>query len=90
MNGKVSASPSERTAIDEELEELVRALFNDDEIVLEDDAAWSEIPGWDSLAHVNLVVSVEETFGVEFDEEELGTFTTVGALKKGLEQQLVG
>jgi acyl carrier protein len=88
MNGKESVRLFERTAIDEELEELVRALFNDDEIDLEDDTAWSEIPGWDSLSHVNLVVSVEETFAVEFDEEELGTFTTVGALKKGLERRI--
>jgi acyl carrier protein len=88
MNGKEPVRLFERTAIDEELEELVRALFNDDEIELEDDIAWSEIPGWDSLSHVNLVLSVEETFEVEFDEEELGTFTTVGALKKGLERRI--
>lgn len=80
----------ERTAIDEQLEELVRALFNDDEIVLEDDVAWSEIPGWDSLAHVNLMFSVEETFRVEFDDDELGTFATVGDLKRGLERRIVG
>jgi acyl carrier protein len=81
-------SLSERTSIDEELNELVRALFNDDDIVLEDDTAWNEIPGWDSLAHVNLMLSVEETFGVEFDDEEVGTFATVGELKQALERRL--
>jgi acyl carrier protein len=81
-------SLSERMAIEERLEEVVRALFNDDEIVLEDDLVWSDVPGWDSLAHVNLVFSVEQTFGVEFDDEEVSTFVTVGDLKRALQRGL--
>jgi acyl carrier protein len=77
-------SLSDQTEIDERLEELVRGLFNDDAIVLRDDLVWRDIPGWDSLAHVNLIFSVEQTFGIEFDDEELGTFVTVGDLKKAL------
>jgi acyl carrier protein len=77
-------SLSEQAGIDERLEELVRGLFNDDEIVLADDLVWSDIPGWDSLAHVNLIFGVEQTFGVEFDDEELSTLATVGDLKRAL------
>jgi acyl carrier protein len=81
-------SLSEQMRIDEQLGELVRALFNDDEIVLENDLAWSDIPGWDSLAHVNLIFSVEQTFSLEFDDEELSTFVTVGDLKRALHSRL--
>jgi acyl carrier protein len=77
-------SLSEPAGIDERLEGLVRGLFNDDEIVLADDLVWSDVPGWDSLAHVNLIFSVEQTFGVEFDDEELSTLATVGDLKRAL------
>jgi acyl carrier protein len=81
-------SLSERMAIDEQLEELVRSLFNDDEIVLEDQLVWSDLPGWDSLAHVNLIFSVEQTFEIEFDDEELSTLMTVGDLKRALERRI--
>jgi acyl carrier protein len=81
-------SLSERMAIDEQLEELVRALFNDDEIVLKDHLVWSDLPGWDSLAHVNLIFSVEQTFEIEFDDEELSTLMTVGDLKRALERRI--
>jgi acyl carrier protein len=76
--------------IDERLEGIVRQLFNDDEIVLSDETTAADIPGWDSLANINLMFSIEQAFGVEFTEEELTGFETIGGLKRQLEAKMRG
>jgi acyl carrier protein len=74
--------------VHERLEEVLRTFFNDDEIVLTEDLTPAEVPGWDSLAHVNLMCSIEEAFGVQFSANELADFSTVGQLERTLERKL--
>jgi acyl carrier protein len=69
-------------ATHDRLEDIVRQLFNDDTIVLRDEMAWRDVPGWDSLAHVNLIFGVEQAFGIRFSDEELDDVRTVGDLKR--------
>jgi acyl carrier protein len=38
----------------------------------------SDVEGWDSFAHITIVVAVEEKYGVAFKTEELGQMTCVG------------
>ena len=37
-------------------------------------------PEWDSLRHVELIFSIEDEFGVRFDEDELMELTSLPAL----------
>lgn len=48
----------------------------------------SDVPGWDSLANVNIVFAVEEEFGVEFTEAELKSFGTIGEFAAGVDAAL--
>jgi len=38
------------------------------------------IENWDSMQHLNLVVALEERFGVQFDPEDIEQMTSVGAV----------
>ena len=76
--------------VHERLEEIMRNLFNDDDIVLTDDTTAADIPGWDSLAHVNLIFSVEKEFGTQFEDNEFTQFTNVGDLKRELARKGLG
>ena len=67
--------------LEERLEFVVRLLFNDESIVLTDETTAHDIPGWDSLANVNLMFAVEQEFGIQFSDEEFGQFANIGALK---------
>jgi acyl carrier protein len=69
----------------EQLEEIVRRLLKDDTIELSDDTVAADIPGWDSLAHVEFMLRVEEAFSVEFSHDQFGSFATVGELRRVLE-----
>jgi acyl carrier protein len=68
----------------EQLLELFRQVFNDDNLVLTDETTARDIPGWDSVAHINLMFSIEQTFGVRFNGNELAEFKNIGELKRFL------
>jgi len=38
------------------------------------------VPGWDSLAHINLIVAVEKAFRVSFTTKEVRGLANVGDL----------
>jgi len=76
------------TTLHDRLQEFIRTFFDQDELVLTDDLIPADVPGWDSIAHVNLVFSIEEEFRVQFSDSELETFSTVGALERTLRRKL--
>ena len=53
------------------------------------DASQDTIPGWDSLRQLNLVLALEQEFGVEIPDEEAGEITSYPLIKLVL-QELVG
>jgi acyl carrier protein len=38
------------------------------------------IPNWDSLQHMNLILALEEKFGVQFTDDQIVELVTVGAI----------
>ena len=74
--------------VHERLEELIRAFFNDDELRICDDLMPTDVAGWDSIAHVNLMFSIEEAFGFQFSDDELEGISTIGQLEQIIERRL--
>ena len=68
----------------DDLERLFRDVFENEEIALTDETTAADIEEWDSLGHVNLMFSIEERFGVQFEGNELAEFANVGELKEYL------
>jgi acyl carrier protein len=46
-----------------------------------------DIPQWDSLHHVQLIMEIEETFNIQFDLEELTQFENVGDIASAIERK---
>jgi acyl carrier protein len=69
------------------LEAVFRSVFNDDDLVLRDEMTAADVPGWDSVEHINLMFSLEDEFGVQFVGNELAELEDIGALKRFLEQR---
>ena len=69
------------------LEELFQTVLNDDELELRDDMATVDVPGWDSVAHINLMFSIEEAFGVQFAGNTFAEFKDIGELKQFIADQ---
>ena len=52
-------------------QEVFRQVFDDPEIVLRDEMTADDIPGWDSLTHINLMVATEKRFKIKFATAEI-------------------
>ena len=65
----------------EELERVFRDVFGNEEIVLSDETTAADIAEWDSLGNINLMFSLEEHFGVQFEGNQLAEFANVGELR---------
>lgn len=71
--------------VHEQLEEIFQSVLGDDTIALAPETTAADIPGWDSLAHINLMFSIEQAFGVQFVNNQFAEFENVGALIAFLE-----
>jgi acyl carrier protein len=52
------------------------------------DSSAETIKNWDSLHHLNLVLALEERFGLQFDVEELEQMKTIGEIAQLLHGKL--
>lgn len=57
---------------------LFHDVFDDDSIVLRPDMTADDVPEWDSLSHVTLVVAAEQAFGIKFRTAEIEELHNVG------------
>ena len=46
-----------------------------------------DIDAWDSMGHMNLIATLEEEFGVEFDFSEIVGLTCVGKIEHFLKEK---
>jgi acyl carrier protein len=62
------------------LTDVFHAVFGDDTIVLTPETTARDVEGWDSITHVQLVVAIEERFGVHFNTGETAGLKNVGQM----------
>jgi len=62
----------------QQLSEVFRDVFDDETITLQSETTAEDIDGWDSQAHVTLVVATEMRFGIKFRTAELESLHNVG------------
>ena len=68
----------DRPSIFEQLTEVFRDVFDDDELVIDATTTAQDVEGWNSLAHIRLVVSIEKAFKLRFSAAEIGRLKNVG------------
>jgi len=72
----------------DKLNEIFREVFDDDGISVSPTTTANDVDGWDSLSHVNLIITVEARFNIRFSQKELLTFRNVGDLLNSIEGKL--
>lgn len=72
----------ENQEIYERLNSVFRDVFDDESIVVKPETTANDIEDWDSLEHINLVVAVEQEFGMKFNMNEVTTMKDVGDMVK--------
>ena len=64
----------------ERLNEVFRDVFDDESIEVNESTTSADIEDWDSLEHINLIVAVENEFGIKFNMKEVTTMKNVGEM----------
>jgi len=76
--------------LDNRLTRVFRDVFDDEALEVAESTSARDVPAWDSLAQVKLVIAVEQEFGVKFTTSEIGSWSNVGDLKRALRSKLGG
>ena len=76
------------------LQSIFRQVFSDPDIVLRDDMTGNDVDGWDSLAHINLIIAVEKGMGIKFATAEISKMKepgqNVGTFIRLIESKIAG
>ncbi|MTK06411.1 MAG: acyl carrier protein [Hungatella sp.] len=62
------------------LNEIAQEVFEDDELILKENTVASDVDGWDSLTHLQLISDIEDEFKIKFLMGEIQGFANVGEL----------
>jgi len=74
----------------ERLQELFCDVFEDDKLQISRDTSTADIPSWDSVMHINLILNVEKVFGVRFSSAQVSSLRDVGEIVDFIESRKGG
>ena len=70
-----------------ELQGVFDGVFTDESVPLTMDTTSDDIAGWDSVAHVALIVGTERQFGIMFEPDEIMEMDNVAALVRAIQSK---
>ena len=71
---------------DERIKGVMAAVFEVQVEDIDDNASPDTIGKWDSLRHMNLIVSLEEEFEVTFDDDDIANMLNFKLVRLTIEQ----
>lgn len=70
------------------VKQVMASVLEVDKAVIGDEASMDTIEGWDSLKQMNLVLALEESFGVTIPDDDAGNATSFKLIVLVLQEQL--
>lgn len=70
----------EKDAILEQVIFIFKEVLERDDVQLTNTTQASDVAGWDSLTHIQLVVSIEKHFKIRFTSKEIQSWNNVGEM----------
>ncbi|MGA7401388.1 MAG: acyl carrier protein [Candidatus Sulfotelmatobacter sp.] len=72
----------------ETLQTIFQDVFDNPDLRIERSSSALTVPGWDSLAHINLVAAIEHKFKIRFALGELEQLKNVGEMLDLMERKI--
>ncbi len=73
---------------DNRVQNVFREVFDDDELTIRREMQAKDVEGWDSLTHVTLIMTIEDSFGIKFSTREVMGFNNVGEMMDCLSSKI--
>lgn len=70
------------------LTEIFRSTFDDPDLCLTAVMTAKDVPDWDSLSHITLIVAIEREFRIRFTTAEVAGLMNVGDLADRIRKKL--
>jgi acyl carrier protein len=67
-------------AVYAKLTDIFHDVFDDDQIILRPELTADDVPEWDSLSHVRLILTIQQKFGIKFSAAQTTGLKNVGEL----------
>lgn len=64
----------------QETQDIFRDVLDDEKLVLTDETTADDVEGWDSLSHIQLIVSIEKKFQIKFTSKEILSWKNIGEM----------
>jgi len=68
------------TDIENRLQTIFREVLNQDDFTVKRSLSASDVEGWDSFAHIRLIVAIEKEFKVKFTTPEISGLQDLGGM----------
>jgi len=62
------------------IQDIFRAQFFEDSLIITEKTTPADIEEWDSLAHVNILATIENAFNVRFTADDMANIDSVAVL----------
>lgn len=74
--------------ISERLKNTILKELKLDEFDFNENTTADQVPGWDSLSHLNVILAIEKEFEIRFNPYELLKLKNIGELQKLIDLKL--
>lgn len=74
--------------IEAKIKEVMASVFDVDVETINEESSQDSVEQWDSMKHLDLVVALEEEFGITIPIEEVGNLVNFKYIKLIVEEQL--
>ena len=71
-----------------QLQEILRAYFNQNNLVITNTSSAKDVEGWDSFSHMDLMFKIEKAFQIQIPFTVIMEFNQIGDIVNYLESKL--
>ena len=76
------------THIYDKLTEIFRDVFLREDLELRPALSAKDVPGWDSFKQIDIILAVEERYGIKLNTKELDSLNNVGDLVRTISAKM--
>lgn len=77
-----------RTDILDKLQTIFRDFFENSEVELNEEFKQEQLEDWDSVAHIQIVLEIENEFDVIFEVEDIPKLVQIGIIIDKIQEQV--
>jgi len=78
----------DKSEVKTKLTRIFRDTFANENLEIQETTTADQVEGWDSLAHITLIVAVEKGFGISLTLREVRSMKNVGDLMNLIEKKV--